>query len=467
MGEEIRSTSVMEFFRWAIEHHLQSVFIDLLVFWFAASVLRHRRPTGSAFAWLLAIILIPYLGIPCYLMFGGRKFQLKANSKSDIPVPADAHDPDPFSAPGLAGAHGLGKVECADKIDWLDDGVHAYEAFLSEILAARKSIRIATFLLRDDATGLAIVEALARRARDGVEVRLLLDDFLRFEAPRNALARLRAAGGRVESFMPLVHIPFRGQANLRNHRKLAIFDGSRAITGGMNLANHYMGQAADPSRWRDLSILLSGQGVATLDGIFRADWQFASGEVLAPAAPAPAAGPVPICIVPSGPDSASDPIYDAMLTLIFRAQRRFWVCTPYFVPDEPLSRALSVAARRGVDVMVIVPNRSNHALADLVGGQYLRDLAEAGVRVRRVPRMLHAKAVLMDDIVAAVGSANFDMRSLFLDYEVSVFLTGAAEIHRMNDWFEQTAKDAAEGPAEAGRIRRVLETGARLFAPLI
>jgi cardiolipin synthase A/B len=457
----------MAIFRWAIEHHLQSVFMDLLVFWFAASVLRHRRPTGSAFAWLLAIILIPYLGIPAYLMFGGRKFQLQAKSKSDIPVPADSGNHDPFNVPGIAGGHGLGRLECADHIDWLDDGVHAFETFLAEIINAKKSIRITTYVLQDDATGLALVEALTRRAREGVEVRLLLDDFLHFEAPRNALARLKAAGGHIAGFMPLIHVPFRGQANLRNHRKIAIFDGERAIVGGMNLADRYMGPRPDPSRWRDLSVLISGQGVATLDGIFRADWEFASKEILASASPPCPAGQVPICIVPSGPDSASDPIYDAMLTLIFRAERRFWVATPYFVPDEPLARALSVAARRGVDVMVIVPNRSNHALADLVGGPYLRDLAEAGVRVRRVPRMMHAKAVLMDDSVAAVGSANFDMRSLFLDYEVSVFLTGQPEIQRMTKWFDQTVSDAAEGPPEAGRIRRIIETGARLFAPLI
>jgi cardiolipin synthase len=120
-----------------------------------------------------------------------------------------------------------------------------------------------------------------------------------------------------------------------------------------------------------------------------------------------------------------------------------------------------------VDVMVIVPNRSNHAVADLVAGPYLRDLADAGVKVRRVQKMMHAKAVLSDDRVAAVGSANFDMRSLFLDYEVSLFLTGPAEIERMATWFAQTVRGAADGPPRAGRVRRVIETGARLFAPLI
>ena len=457
----------MPFFRWAVEHHVLTVFMDLLVFWFAASVLRQRRPTGSSFAWLLAIILIPYLGIPCYLIFGGRKFKYQARTKSDLLLPRGTGPAAPSNMPGLAGAHGLGQLEWADEIEWLDDGVHAYEVFLNEILQAKHSIRIVTYLLRDDPTGLAIVEALTRRAREGIEVRLLLDDLLRFEAPRNALARLKAAGGRIESFMPLVHIPFRGQANLRNHRKIAVFDGRRAITGGMNLADEYMGPRPNPERWRDLSIRISGQCVATLDAIFRADWEFACKEVLAPPDAGGASGSVPICVVPSGPDSASDPIYDAMLTMIFRAQRRFWVATPYFVPDEPLARALSVAARRGVDVMIIVPDRSNHFVADLVGGPYLRDLADAGVRVRRVPRMLHAKAVLRDDVVGAVGSANLDMRSLFLDYEVSLFLTGEAEIRRLAVWFDETVRDAAVGPPEAGRVRRVIETAARLFAPLI
>ncbi|HEX4048214.1 MAG TPA: phospholipase D-like domain-containing protein, partial [Elusimicrobiota bacterium] len=208
---------------WAVGHHVSSVLMDLLVLWFAASVLRQRRPVGSAFAWLLAILLVPYLGIPLYLMFGGRKFKLRASSKSAIPVPE------------------IGVLDSAERVEWLDDGVRAYEALLGEILRAKRSIRVATFVIGGDETGRSLLEALARRAREGLEVRLLLDDLLRFEAPREALADLRAAGGRVERFMPLLHVPFRGQANLRNHRKIAAFDGERAIVGGMNLAGEYMG----------------------------------------------------------------------------------------------------------------------------------------------------------------------------------------------------------------------------------
>ena len=442
--------------------------MDLLVLWFAASVLRRRRPVGSAVAWLLAILFVPYLGIPLYLMFGGRKFQLMARAKAEIPVPVGRPDATVESAgPRPVDSWGLGLLTSADRVEWLDDGVRAYEVLLGEILQAKRTIRIVTFVVGNDETGLRLIEALSRRAREGIEVRLLVDDLLRFEAPRAPLAGLKAAGGRVERFMPLLHVPFRGQANLRNHRKIAVFDGERAIVGGTNLAAEYMGPTPRAERWRDLSILIVGQAVATLDAIFRADWEFASGEVLATFDKALARGPVPIRVVPSGPDSASDPIYDAMLAMIFRAQRRFWVATPYFVPDETLARALAVAARRGVEVLVAVPVRSNHPLADLVAGPYLRDLAESGVKVRRVPRMLHAKTVLVDDAVAAVGSANFDMRSLFLDYEIALFFTGSAEIAFMAAWFGETIKDGVSGPPAAGTLRSGLESVARLLAPLL
>lgn len=155
----------MAFFRWAVEHHVLTVGVDLLVFWFAASVLRQRRPTGSAFAWLLAIILIPYLGIPSYLMFGGRKFKHQANTKSHLPVRRGTAPAELSNVPGLARAHGLGQLECADKIEWLDDGVRAYDAVLNEILNAKHSIRIVTYVMRNDPTGISIVEALTRRAR--------------------------------------------------------------------------------------------------------------------------------------------------------------------------------------------------------------------------------------------------------------------------------------------------------------
>ncbi len=457
---------------WLVAHHVVTVLVAVLTAGLSAAVLGQRRPTGSAYAWLLVLLFVPYLGIPLYVVFGGRKFRRRARSKSPLPE----------GVVGVASAHAHRIPETtARTVAWLDDGVAAYETFLREIRGAERSIHIVTFVVADDPTGCTLLEALAERAAAGVEVRLLLDDFLRFHAPRRLLRKLEAAGGEVRRFMPLFHLPFRGRGNLRNHRKIALFDGARAIVGGMNLADDYMGPLPSPTRWRDLSAVVTGDAVGPLGAIFDADWDFSGPP--SPAARAsvarvallaqheesrtPPPAPAPLRVVPSGPDAPNDAIYDAFLTAIFRAETRFWVATPYFVPDEPLTRALTVAAHRGVDVRIFVPARSNHTVADLVGGPSLRELALEGVRVLRYRTMLHAKAVLVDESLAVVGSANFDMRSLFLDYEVALFFSGQEEVARLARWFDVTLASSDDGPPEAGWARTRVESVARLLAPLL
>jgi cardiolipin synthase len=204
-----------------------------------------------------------------------------------------------------------------------------------------------------------------------------------------------------------------------------------------------------------------------LEAIFCADWEFASGRAL-PVLAADVPLDARTRVVPSGPDCPTDTIYEALLTALFRAERRFWLATPYFVPDDALARALEIAARRGVDVRVLVPRRSNHRLADLAAAPSLRELAAAGGKVYRyLPGMLHAKAVLADDALAIVGSANFDMRSLFLDYEVALFFSKASEVAQLEGWFEAAFSAADAGPPLAGLLRSELERACRLLAPLI
>lgn len=435
-----------------LTHHVVAIATDVLVFGFVLSLLRQRRPAGSAIAWLLAVILIPYLGVPLYLVFGGRKLSRRASAKQRLVSRADAT--------GLRGW----ASSTLSRVRWLDDGVVAYQEILAQIRGARRSIRIVTFLISDDETGRALIEALIERAREGLEVRVLLDDLLRFQAPRALFRELVAAGARVERFMPLLHVPFRGYGNLRNHRKIAIFDGERAVVGGMNLGGEYMGPRPDPRRWRDLSLLIEGEAVSELDQIVCADWQFTCSEILRPAGRAKP-GAIPVQVMPSGPDSESDPIYDADLTAIFRAERRIWIATPYFVPDETLLRALMIAARRGVDVRVVTPERSNHLISDLASSSCLRDLSKAGVVIHRFRQMLHAKTLLVDDLLAVVGSANFDMRSLFLNYEIALFFSGQSEVERLSRWFAETFVGTSLGPPQPRRFGNVLGDVARLIAP--
>jgi len=237
----------------------------------------------------------------------------------------------------------------------------------------------------------------------------------------------------------------------------------------MNLADDYMGPSPSSDRFLDLSVRLRGPAVEPLDEIFRADWQFAAHEALGPARTfVPATlGTTPVYVVPSGPDAPSDPLYDTLLTSIFRAERRFWVATPYFVPDQPLVKALSLAAHRGIDVRIVVPSVSNHRLADLVAAPILRELAADGVVVERLPRMLHAKAFLVDDRLAAIGSANFDMRSLFLDYEITLLFPAELDVARLSAWFESTVRGASTVLPATGWARSQIENVARLLAPLV
>lgn len=439
---------------WFLTHHAVSIASNLLVLVLAASLLRQRRPVGNAIAWLLAIILIPYFGIPLYLIFGGRKLKQRVQKKRRL-------DPD-----GKSPAIEARAQSTLRSVVWLDDGVLAYRTFLDEIRSAQRSIRIVTFVIVDDDTGRPLVDALIERARAGLEVRLLIDDLLRIHAPRAKLRELVAAGARVERFMPLVHLPFLGHNNLRNHRKIALFDGRRAIVGGMNLGQEYMGPAPAPERWRDLSLLVEGEAVSELDTVFRADWEFACGESLTAAARLEP-GAIPVQVVPSGPDSASDPIYDADLTAIFRAERRIWIATPYFVPDEALLRALVIAARRGVEVRVLTPAHSNHLLSDLASASCVRDLSAAGVTIHRFGKMMHAKTLLVDDSLCVVGSANFDMRSLFLNFEIALFFSGSAEVQRLSSWFEASFAQCSIGLQPTGAVRSAVEDVARLIAPLL
>lgn len=433
---------------WLPLQHVASLVTFGLTLAFATRVLRSRRPAAGSTAWLLAIVLIPYLAIPLYLVLGDRQLRRAAGRRTT--------------------GFGRGDVPTgpAAEVAWIDRPDEAYDRMIAEIRAAASTIHISTFILGRDATGDAMIAELAARARGGVEVRLLLDGLFapRFRS-RRRLAPLTAAGGRVAVFLPLVHLPWRGRTNARLHRKLAVFDGARAVVGGMNLADEYMGPGDHPARWRDLAIEVTGPPARALDQVFRDDWAFATGESLPVVAEAARAADLDV--VATGPDHPDEPWRDELLQLIFAARHRLWIATPYFAPDDSVLTALAIAARRGVDVTVAIPSRSNHWIADRVRGPLLRELAVAGVRVMRFrPTMLHAKCVLVDDDRAGIGSANFDSRSLFLDFEITIMLRGAAHAHRLADWFAETFAACDAGPPRAGWLRPI-EAVARLLAPIV
>jgi cardiolipin synthase len=412
--------------------------------------------------------------VPLYVMFGGRKMNPMARRKSRLYEPAAGRG-GAASGDGterLLASYGVPPARAGNRIELVTDGHDAYRQVLRMVDEARSTIHITTYILGWDDTGRTLLNRLAERAREGVSVRLLIDDLGSWRLPRRKLAALTQAGARVAFFMPVFHVPLRGRTNLRNHRKLIVVDGRTCLTGGMNLALPYMGPPAAGPLWLDFAAIVEGPVVADLEALFASDWRFATGSDIdsGPESPAAASHEVAATaqIVASGPDVPGDPLYESLLALILGARRRIWIVTPYFVPDEMLARALNLSSRRGVDVRLIMPIRSNHVSADLARASYLRDLHNAGGRVLLyTPVMLHAKVVIFDDQLAIIGSANMDMRSLFLNYEVALFVWAPAEVERIAAWAQGLMSHTQrELPAPAWPVE-LAENVVRLLSPLL
>ena len=467
----------------------------VLLYVVTAHVLHQRRHPAAAIAWMLFIVLLPYVALPAFLTFGSRK----------LPRPRAVAPAQASAARGtqswaietiLALSQPAPAAYCALAVH--ADGPHARQALLDIIDGARASIAISTFILGRDALGDAVLERLCAKARNGVRVRLLLDGLGRWMGGSADLKRLKAAGGDVAWFVPPLRSPLKGRSNLREHRKLLIADAgepdARLWCGGRNLASEYFDGTPTAPPWRDLSFDLQGPLVQQAAALFERDWAFARGRAAEHAdlpfatklhdatklphatkpdatpttappqpalpEPAPSGGAQ---LVASGPDQVDDTLHALLVTAAYRARRSLRLATPYFVPEAALLMALCMAARRGVAVDLLLPAKSNHRLSDLARGRAVRTLAQAGGRVWLAPGMLHAKLAVVDDTLALAGSANLDSRSLFLNYELMVAFHNTADVARFGAWFDAERISATGYTAKPAGFARDLAEGMLLW----
>jgi cardiolipin synthase len=464
--------------------HLFAIAGFLLAFSLVARLMSEKRAPANTFAWLLVIVLLPYVGVPLYLLIGGRKLRRIARAKSRVlPVlPASVLDSAAQGAYGpvaktVVGAGGLPPVS-GNRVRLLTTGEEEFAALEEQIRGAKHCIHITTFILSRDETGRRIVNLLAERARAGVKIRLLLDAVGCLGSRGRFVDPLRRAGGEIGRFMPVIPFTSRGSANLRNHRKVSVFDHARALVGGRNLAREYMGPEPFAKRWRDLGAFIEGPAAALLNEVFLADWCFAtrqSPDVLhaeIPPGAVPQCGNSELQVVVSGPDVPGDPLYEGIVAMIQEAEQSICIVTPYFIPDDVLLRSLMVKARAGRQVTLVLPARSNHRVADLARRQYLRELRAAGCRILLYTHgMLHAKAIIVDDRLGLFGSPNFDVRSLFVNFEVGVLAHSAPDMAAMRAWAGALTAACTEVTAEPSRRRKVFgnvaEDISRLLAPLL
>jgi len=429
-------------------------------------VVRARVTLSYALLWVPAVLFFPLITAAVIFLFGGRKHSALAKAKQGIMA----------SARRLAGP----VTPSGNAFRMLGDraGRDTLEALEAEILAARHRIHISTYILSPDAVGREIRSLLVRRAREGIEVRLLVDAVGSWGTPMRLGRTLVKAGGQVARFNPVLPMQGKGSANWRNHRKIAVFDGQVAIIGGQNLGLAYMGREPSNRRFRDCSFRLAGPAAAALEQVFIADWCQATDTDPATFAdllhnrPAPQ-GEADVDVIASGPDCVNDPLWEKYVALIENARVSLTIVTPYFVPDKALFRLLVAAAAKGRRVRVLVPRRSDHRLLDFARRWYLRQLKEAGAEILFFkPDVLHAKLFIADDESLVIGSANLDMRSLFLNYEIAAVVRDPAALTAVKSFVASLEAESTPYSEDLYRRSRtwrgrMIEAISKTLAPLL
>jgi cardiolipin synthase len=442
---------------------------------FVIDLLRQHRTPAATIAWVVILLLLPYVGILLYVLGGAPRkrgsrledfLRLHVHAAPDL---VEGFCPD---TERLLRALGLPGATIGNRVRVCSRNEHAAEELMALIRAARKRLFLSVFSFEADGSGKQVIEAMTERAAAGVEVRMLVDGYGSLNLSSPGLRALRAKGGRIERFRPLMASgTLRGAFNYRNHRKMVIADGRAAWIGGRNLAHKYLATFADGSHWVDVSLLIEGPAVLVLESVCRSDWLAASGEYLPQHEhehTGPAGAGSCVQILASGPDLKDDTLHALLLASVMGARQRIWIVSPFFVPDDALQSALHLACRRGLDLRVIVPRRSNQRMADWVRTSYLKDISAAGGRVYFFePTMLHAKIVIIDDRIAVVGSANLDMRSLFINHEVAAVLYSRADIDLIAEIVSEYIVACSEGERPTGFARTALSGALRIVAPFM
>lgn len=476
---------------------------DVLALTTIPSVLLRRRGRPlAALSWSLAVLTLPLVGVLAWWMLGRTHLQRPSRRRRaasqaycarrlahpeepgawcrPCEIPSVLREVLPFATVDRRRTDGVFPPTVANHSRLLVDGCEAFTAMESAMGAAAQEIHAMFYIWKADDTGRQWRDLLIEKARQGVRVRVLVDAVGSPRLHRMLVRPLRRAGACVSTFLPARFWPWSPTFNFRNHRKLLVVDRRVAFLGGMNVGDEYAGA------WHDCMVQLEGPVVRQLNEIFEEDWFFASGEDLADSPlprdivsrelscrPGDAQERSDVCVViAGGPDRDENRIQDALFLAITGARGRVWLTTPYFIPALPLLAALRGAAQRGVDVRLLVPKVNDVGLVGLASHSYYPELLEAGVQIfEYTGGVLHMKALVVDHWLSVTGSANVDVRSLTLNFELACFNASAHLNARLAQVFESSLgrSDQADGAALGRRsvLRKLAESIAHLLSPLL
>jgi cardiolipin synthase len=463
--------------------------LEVLGIVFAAQAVLKTRTAQGAIAWAVGLVTVPVLAVPLYLLFGRGRFQgyveaIRSQSVeriADIQQNLDRIRSFCRVLPGrwegdLQVLNRLGRTPCTggNHAQLLIDGVACFDAIFAAVAAAQRYVLVQFYILRDDKIGRQFQAVLMERARAGVQVFLLYDEIGSFSLPRRYVEELRAAGAKVSAFQTTRGRQNRFQLNFRNHRKVVVVDGRVAFTGGLNVGDEYVWRTPQFGAWRDTQVRLEGPSVQAVQAAWMADWYWATrSPPQLEWDPAPSEhGDVPVFVLATGPADV-----DARLQLFFMqclnvARTRAWFANPYFVPDGPVFESMRLAALRGVDVRLLLPEKNDSKVIELASFSFLAAAERAGIKTLLYQDgFLHQKVMLIDDALSSVGSANLDNRSTRLNFELTTLVVDKDFAKQMEVMLERDfarARRVTAAQVEArGWYYRFAVRAARLLSPIL
>ncbi|WP_419813610.1 cardiolipin synthase [Bacterioplanoides sp.] len=458
--------------------------VALLLFYlsgvvFAADAIWQGRTAQGTIAWTLTLIFMPFIGIPLYALFGTRKFhgyrlaRRHGDEKLNALGQQIRHSLQPFSVNADAVTRPLYHffrlpMTHSNHCELLINGKHTFTQMHRAIAAARHSVCVQFYIVRDDATGQAMADLLIERAQSGIRVYFLYDEIGSHQLGQRFIQRLKQGGVRVSRFNSW-QFRHRLQINFRNHRKLLLVDGEQAFVGGLNLGDEYQ-QAG----WRDTHLRVSGPAALPFQLSFCEDWYWAT-QYLPQLQWQPQANTqldaqrdTQVMCINSGPADVRESASLSFTHLIHQAQQRIWIATPYFIPDVATTAALRLAAARGLDVRVIIPQRTDKWFVQHAMQSYVDELRKSGIHFyQHQADFMHQKVMLIDQQWSCIGSANFDNRSLRINFEANALVKSEDFARQTEQMLQQDFKHSQPVKIETRIGQRLLNKVLRLTAPLL
>ena len=469
------------------------VFILILniIFSFSLIFIERKDPT-TTWAWLLIFIIMPGLGFVIYMLFGQnlsrqkifkekirydeiKRRELGSNSYCE----KNSHDGGErfFDLRRMNFNNSGSKYTINNKLNVYFNGEDKFAQLIEDIKNAKKYIHVEYYIFRNDMLGKSIIKELTKKAEQGLEVRLLVDSMGSYKLTKKGLKKYMKAGGKFSIFFPGILPHINTRINYRNHRKIVVIDGKYGYVGGYNVGIEYISKDPEVGFWRDTHARIEGEAVKDLNERFLLDWCYASEEVIEDYDKYnnefnDEVGDVGIQIVTSGPDHKEEYIKNTYIKLINNAKKNVYLETPYFVPDVPILEALRISALSGVDVRIIIPGKPDHFFMQWASSSYIGELLEAGIKVYFYDKgFIHAKTIAVDGTVVSIGTANMDIRSFKLNFEVNAFIYDDRAAKLCEIQFMKDIKDSYEITRDIYNNRsvalKIKESLIRLVSPIL